>query len=497
MQGLGDWSAKRAQISGDRTAFIAGDRSVTYGEFEDRVNRLADRLQSVHSLRKGDRVAAVMASSTECLEILFACAKLGVIFTPINVRLTAREIGYILADLGAEVLFHHAMFTQVTAALAEPQVRVRHRVIIGDDYEALVAAGDPTPVTAQAKADDVAVIMYTSGTTGRPKGAMLTHANMRANAVAVTSGLSLSRRDVTVTALPMFHIGGLGLHTLPFIHVGACNVILPGFDAAAVAELVRKHSATQLLLVPTMWQDLLALPDLGDKLTSLELAIISGAPGPIPVIEALVEMGVPIQEGFGMTECAPTISMLDVEHVRTKAGSIGRPLFDIEVRIVDEQGQDVAVGQVGELLVRGDNVFVGYWMKPEETAEALQGGWFHTGDLSRYDDEGFITLVDRRKDMLISGGENVYSREVEDAILDLPGVGRAAVVGAPDERWGETPVAFVVADGSVQLTAADVIDHTAGRLAKFKVPTRVEFLDALPMTATGKVQKHALRDLLV
>lgn len=498
MQGIGNWAIRRAQLNGSKVAFIHGEKSWTYGEFNNRTDRLANQLHHQFGIRHGDRIAAVVANSVECLEILFASAKLGAIFTPINVRLTAPEIGYILADLGADLLFVHDMFAQAHNALAEPGVKVRDVVTIGAEYEELLADAEETPVAQLVGWDDVAVIMYTSGTTGRPKGAMLTHSNLRANAVEVVSAFGLRERDVTITALPMFHIGGLGLHTLPFIYVGGRNVLMSAFDPKAVLEAVVAERATQLLLVPTMWQAVMAVPDLdGYDLSSLDSALTSGAPAPMAVLEYFGSLGIPFQEGFGMTECAPSVALLDSAYIQSKAGSIGRSLFGIDTRLVDEEGADVPVGTVGELLVRGDNVFVGYWMRPAETAKALRDGWFHSGDMGMADEEGFITLVDRKKDMVISGGENVYSREVELAIARVPGVFDVAVVGAPHAKWGETPVAFVVADPAAGLTAEAVMAALRLELAAFKVPTRIDFVPALPTTATGKIQKNVLRDRLL
>ncbi|WP_327092219.1 long-chain fatty acid--CoA ligase [Nonomuraea sp. NBC_01738] len=498
MRGIGDWATDRARLSGDKVAFVSGARSWTYREFDDRTNRLANQLRDRFGVRRGDRVAAVVPSSVECLEILFATAKLGAIFTPINVRLAAPEIAYVLADLGAELLFTHPAFAQAGAALNEPGVHVREVVSLGDQYDELLAAADPAPVQPVSDRHDVAVIMYTSGTTGHPKGAMITHENLRANAVAVVSAFGLRSCDVTVTALPMFHIGGLGLYTLPFIYLGGRNVIMPSFDPVAVLDAVVAERATQLLLVPTMWQAVMAVPGLeGYDLSSLDCALTSGAPAPASVLEFLARSGIPFREGFGMTECAPSVAVLDSEYVREKAGSIGRPLFGIETRLVDDLDRDVPVGTVGELLVRADNVFAGYWMRPEETAHAFRGGWFHTGDMGVADAEGFLTLVDRKKDMLITGGENVYSREIEVVIARMPEIREVAVVGAAHEKWGETPVAFVALHDGSSLAAEDVIAFTRRHLAGFKTPTRIEFVDALPTTATGKIQKKALRDRLL
>jgi acyl-CoA synthetase (AMP-forming)/AMP-acid ligase II len=279
---------QRARLSGDRIAVVSGGGSWTYREFEDRTNRLANQLRDRFGVRRGDRIAAVIPTSVECLEILFAASKLGAIFSSINVRFAAPEISYLLADLGAEVLFVHEAFAQARAAVDEPGVRVRKVIALGDEYDNLLATADPKPMTAMAERHDVAVIMYTSGTTGRPKGAMITHENLRANAVAVTSAFGLRSSDVTVTALPMFHIGGLGLYTLPLIYLGGRNVIMPSFDPVAVLNAVVAERATQLLLVPTMWQAIMNVPDPERyDLSSLDCALTSGAPAPVSVWTSL------------------------------------------------------------------------------------------------------------------------------------------------------------------------------------------------------------------
>jgi fatty-acyl-CoA synthase len=338
--------------------------------------------------------------------------------------------------------------------------------------------------------------MYTSGTTGRPKGAMLTHANAVANANNyVSSGRGLHSGDVTVTAAPLFHIGGLGVMTLPGVYVGLTNVILPTFDPVAYLQAMARHRATVAFLVPAMWAALARVPDFdGYDLSSLESCLSGGAPTPLTVIDFFQSKGLPFQEGFGMTETAPAVSILDPEHVKSRAGSIGRPLQAVDARLVDDNDRDVAVGQVGELVLRGDNIFAGYWMQPDATADAFRGGWFHTGDLGRADEEGFITLVDRKKDMIISGGENVYPVEVEQVLYRHPAVREAAIFGVPDERWGETVVAAVAtdADEGDQL-AGELIAWCRQRLAHFKCPTRVVWTPELPRNATGKVLKTRLR----
>lgn len=500
--GIGSWITKRAFLSGHRTAFVSGERKFTYVDAEQRTNRLASALHGL-GIRHGDRVAAVLANSVEFMELLFACAKLGAVFVPVNVRLTPEEVGYILADSRADVFVFHGPLGELgRAALREPDVRVSHAVCVsgtvGDGesgYEQLLAGGEPHPLDRDVSGSDLACLMYTSGTTGRPKGAMLTHDNMLWNAINILSfGRGLRETDVTVTVAPMFHIGGLGVHSLPLVYVGGTNVILPSFDPAETLAAMARERVTVQFMVPAMWAAVTQIPDFSTHdLSTLELAVAGGSPVPLTVIEFFRRHGVPFQEGFGMTETAPMVSVLDAEHVVEKAGSIGRTAFHVQARIVDDDDRDVPTGTVGELVVRGPNVFVGYWTQPQATAEAFRGGWFHTGDLGRMDEQGFITLVDRKKDMIISGGENVYPVEVEQALYQHPLVVEAAVVGLRDDRWGEVPLAVVACGSGEQPDAEDLVKWLRERLAAFKTPKRVEFVDSLPRNATGKVLKTELR----
>jgi fatty-acyl-CoA synthase len=503
-RGIGAWITKRAFLQGSSTAFVADERSFTYTDAERRTNQLASALAGL-GVRKGDRVAVLMVNSVEFLESMLACAKLGAILVPINVRLSAVEVGYILGDSGADVLAFKGPFAGIVRdALAEPGVRVRHVVQVGNvgyegalAYEDLLASGSADFAAGDVAGDDTAMLMYTSGTTGRPKGAVLTHDNLLWNAINVLgTERGLSSRDVTVTVAPMFHIGGLGVHTLPLIYVGGKNVILPSFDPVRTLTAMAEHRATIEFMVPAMWVAITQLPDFDAyDLSSLELAMGGGAPCPLPMIEFLNQRGVPFIEGFGMTETAPLVSILDAAHATSKAGSIGRVGMHVEARIVDDNDRSVPVNTVGELVVRGPNVFAGYWMRPEATSEAFRSGWFHTGDLGRMDEEGYITLVDRKKDMIISGGENVYPIEVEQVLFKHPGVRDAAVIGGPDPKWGERVVAIVVADPAAGRAPEpeELIIWCRERLAHFKCPREVHFVDELPRNATGKLLKTVLR----
>jgi fatty-acyl-CoA synthase len=339
--------------------------------------------------------------------------------------------------------------------------------------------------------------MYTSGTTGVPKGAVLTHDNMLWNAVNMLSaGPGIASTDVTIAAAPLFHIGALGLSALPLLYAGGTVVVVPSFDPAGFLDLLAAERVTTQFLVPAMWAALTRVPDLGDRaFPALRWAISGGAPCPLPVIERFLALGWTFTEGFGMTELSPAALFLDTADVVTHAGSVGRPFLHVDARLLDDVGQDVGVGEVGELVLRGPTVFAGYWNRPAETAEVMRAGWFHSGDLGVRDAQGFVTLVDRRKDMIITGGENVYPVEVEQVLHRHPGVGDVAVVGVGDPQWGESVVAVVVAaDPGAPPAAEELIAFTRERIAHFKAPRRVEFVDELPRNATGKLLKRVLRE---
>jgi acyl-CoA synthetase (AMP-forming)/AMP-acid ligase II len=500
--GIGSWVATRAFLSGDRIAVVDGERRLTYADLDSSSNQLARSLSAL-GVRQGDRVAGLLVNSTAFLETMLATAKLGAVFVPMNVRLAPAEITYLLADSGADTFVYSALLAPAArAALGGDGVRVRSRLVVGSEpgegelaYDQVLDSGEPRPMNIDVDRRDLSCLMYTSGTTGRPKGAMLTHDNHLWNVVnSLSFGRGLRESDVTVTVAPMFHIGGLGIHTLPLLYVGGTNVLLPSFDPIQTLGAMSRERATVQFMVPAMWAALMSMPGFDDfDLSSLELAVSGGAPCPLPVIDFYQGKGLPFQEGFGMTETAPIVSILDADHVKEKAGSIGRAVFHVEARIADDADKDARTDEVGELVLRGPNVFTGYWGLPEATAEAFRGGWFHTGDLGRMDAEGFITLVDRKKDMIITGGENVYPIEVEQVLYRHPAVREVAVVGIPDPRWGETPVATVTLQEGAETTAEELIAYARDRLAHFKCPTRIEFVPELPRTATGKVLKTVLR----
>ncbi|SDD94890.1 acyl-CoA synthetase [Rhodococcus tukisamuensis] len=502
--GIGNWPSIHHLRRPDRTALVDADTgaALTFGELDRRTNALADAMRQ-RGVRKGDRVALITFNSPHMLEVLFAAAKLGAVTVPVNYRLSAPEMRYILQDSGACIVFHSAQLT-ATVHDAADGTYVRETVEIGSAaqrvagersaYDALLASGDPARVEYDIGHDDLCVVMYTSGTTGRPKGAMLTHGNFLWNAVhnfSIAEGLT--PRDVNVTSAPMFHIGALGIFTLPMLYLGATSVILESFAPEAWLDAVEQHRGTVAFCVPAMWAAIDNAASIGDRdLGSLKFTISGGAPCPVVLIEALRGRGITFTEGFGLTETSPIAAVLDADDVVTHAGSIGRPVLHVDFRIVDD-GRDVPVGEVGELVMRGPNIFAGYWQKPDATREALRDGWFHSGDLARCDEDGYYTIVDRKKDMVISGGENVYPAEVEQQLYRHRAVAEVAVIGVPDETWGEAVAAVVVCKPGQQVGGDELISWLRERLAHFKCPRAVVFVDELPRTATGKILKRELR----
>ena len=503
--GIGSWVSIHALRNARRVAFVDGDTGaeLTFADLERRTNALADALRR-KGVRRGDRVALVVLNSPYMLEVLFAVAKLGAIAVPANYRLSAPEIHFILEDSASCLAFASTQVLETVRTAAEGTY-VREVVEIpsaerrlaaeASPYEDLVSSGSTARAEIDVRHDHISMLMYTSGTTGFPKGAMLTHGNHLWNAVHYTQlAEGLTPQDISLTVAPMFHIGGLGVFTLPLVYLGGKSVIFESFAPGPWLDAVERHRPTMAFAVPAMWAAVHAAGLDGRDLGSLRSALSGGAPCPVVLIEAFVQRGVAFNEGFGLTETAPACTALATADVLTHAGSIGKPVNHVDLRIVDEGDHDVPVGEVGELLIRGPNVFVGYWGRPDATREALRDGWFHSGDLARVDEDGYYTIVDRKKDMVITGGENVYPAEVEQALYRHPAIAEVAVIGTPDERWGEAVTAVVALKPGESLTEADLVAWVRERLAHFKCPRVVSFVDVLPRTATGKVLKRELRE---
>lgn len=499
-QGIGSWTTKRARLSGDQVAIVDRGRRFTYGEWHERCIRLARWLRA-QGLRKGDRVAGVLLNGHQFLEIMYATNKLGAVFVPLNFRLAPLEVAYIVKDAGARLVFHHAEFAPlVDEALRETPLLPRVNCGAGltatgtEPYEVLLADGGVDIEEFDVGFNDLSLMMYTSGTTGRPKGAMLSHANTTWNAVHAMGRLLLSSSDRLLTVAPMFHIGGLNGFVTTGLYAGSAIHLLPAFDPQLVLKTIAREKITAMFAVPSMWQAIVQeLERERYDLSSVRLFLTGGASCPLPVLEYFHARNIDIIEGFGLTETAPFVTILDAKDATRKHGSIGVPAFHVDVRIVDDNDNDVPRGSIGELICRGPNIFLGYWNQPRASREALRGGWFHTGDLARQDEEGFYYIVDRKKDMLISGGENVYPIEVEQTLYGHPAVAEVAVIGVPDPKWQEIPRAVVVLKPNAKLTEKELIGFCEGKLAHFKTPKSIIFVDAMPRSATGKILKTELR----
>jgi fatty-acyl-CoA synthase len=364
-------------------------------------------------------------------------------------------------------------------------------------YEAFLGFTDDPhlAIEEQVSLDDPHMILYTSGTTGYPKGAIQTHGNILFNSINANIALDIVSSDVTLCALPLFHVGGLHVMTTPTLHAGGTVVIQRAFDAGEALQLIHDKKVNTIFLVSTMWQFMCQHEAFEETdLSGLRLAWTGGAPCPLHVIKAYQEKGVLFRQGYGLTEVGPDAMILAAEDAVRKIGSIGKPPFHAAMRVVDEDGVDVSLGEVGELIFLGPTVTPGYWNKPEATAEALRDGWFHTGDLAKIDDEGYVFIVDRKKDMFISGGENVYPVQIENVLYQNPKVAEAAVFGVPDEKWGEVGHAVICPKSGVTLTEEEIISFLKDKLARFKIPKSVSFMNTLPKNPAGKVLKRVLRE---
>ncbi len=503
-QGIGFWLTKRAFLNGNREALVDGRHRLSYRELNSRVNRLSRALQA-QGLKPGDRCALLAYNCLEYVEVIFATAKLGLLLVPLNWRLSPAELAFNLSDSGTETLIFDPGFAEVVQGLVG-QTPLRRRLILGEEettgapaYEKVLAGqSEQEPELAEPVGLETPhIIMYTAGTTGRPKGAVLTQGASFWNAVNLEMDLYFTPRDRNLLVLPMFHIGGIGLFTLPMLYAGGTVVIQRTFEPTETLRLLQEENITLFFGVPAVFLFLIQHSDFQARaFEKIRLVMSGGAPLPVSLVEQYHRAGIVLQQGFGMSEAAPSIATLGKDRALRKAGSIGRALFHVESRIVDDDLKDVPTDAVGELVIRGPNLMRGYWNRPEATAEALAGGWFHTGDLARMDEEGDLTIVERKKDMFISGGENVYPAEVENVLFELSPVSEAAVIGLPDKKWGEVGLAVVVLKEGQPLGEAEILDHLRGRLAKYKIPKQVVFIDRLPRNAAGKVLKTELRDRL-
>jgi len=502
LHNTGGWLARRAATSGARIAVVERERALDYAALDARAARFARWLRSA-GVGRGDRVAVALANRAAFLEAVFGAARIGAIALPINTRLAPPEVRELLADAEPAVLLHEAeLAAQIERACAGAPLRPR-LLSAPDTYEAALAASEPDFAVTPVSPEDPMLLMYTSGTTGIPKGALLPHRKALFNSLNAQLFFDLSGRDRVLVVVPLYHSFGLSILSLPALYAGAAVVLERHFDPAGLWRAVVQHRVSFFGGVPIMFRALLealaAEPD-GFDLGSLRFAFTAGAAIPVELIHAFEARGVVLKQGFGQTETS-ILCCLDARDAIRKAGSVGKPVFHAELRVIDpatlarppDRWRDVAVGETGEIVVRGPITMTGYWRRPEATAETLrEGGWLRTGDLATRDDEGFVTLVGRARELFISGGENVYPVQVEQTYAMHPAIREIAVVGVPDPRWGEVGRAFVVLEAGASLDEEALRAWGSERLARFKVPRSFVAVAELPKTATGKVQKHAL-----
>ena len=506
---IGDWMERGERYFPDALAVVDGARGeagrFTYRDMNARANRLAGYLRDVAGIVRGDRVGILAMNGVEFLDAFFACAKLGAVLVPFNWRSHPSEIAELVEQTAPAVMLFGDDFRAGVAEIAggarcasiRTWLHLEGPGIAGSvSYRDAVEARAAVPVHNDAvDAEDIVCLLFTGGTTGMPKGACVSYRMIAWNTLNTVIH-ELARGDVTITHTPMFHTGALFVYTLPLLTLGGTVVIMRKWTADDMLALIERERATLLFCVPTQYQMMMASPRFASaKLSSLRFLTSGGAPLPVPIIRAYrAQHGVVFKQGFGMTEFGPGIFSMDPEFAESKAGSIGKPNYFIDARIVDDDNRPLPVGEVGELVLKGPSVCSGYFRNEAASKAAVdREGWFHTGDMARVDSDGFYYIADRKKDMFISGGENVYPAEIEKVLYEHPAVSMAAVIGVPDEKWGEVGRAVIVLKPGQVVSEEQILAHCRGALAKYKVPKSAVFTDAMPLSAAGKILKRELK----
>lgn len=495
---VADWLDKRAKLTPDRVALIdyATGAETTFARWNERANRTANYLRSL-GVGRGDRVAVYAMNRTEYLDLFWAAPKIGAMLQNLNWRLTVHELKAIVESGAPKVLVYSEEWREQVGELKSSATTVEHVIAMAnpgpgerdfherDTMDAVLADAPGLSM------DDPWGIYYTGGTTGLPKGAVLTHGNLAWNSVNTITSWGITGQHKAALQLPFFHIGGPNIFMVPLVHVGGTTILCTGFDPDETFDLVEHSGITHYVAVPTMFQMLQEHPRWAQAdFSRLELVISGGAPCPLPVMEKFWERGVDFKMGYGLTEASGNNFWLPPELVRTKTGSVGYPIFHIDMKIIRNDGSEAGPGEEGELLIRGPHVFAGYWRNPEATAVSIRDGWLHTGDVAVRDGDGCYSILGRSKEMFISGGENVYPPEVESVLLAHPKVAEAAVVGVPHPTWGEVGRAFVVVEEGYDEAALRAF--LGERLARYKLPRSIVVIDAMPLTAIGKIDKKRL-----
>ena len=492
MEGVTDWLHKRSMISPDRIALLnaATDDRIDYRTLDDRASKWA-RYMCDHGIVKGDRVVFISTNHTICFEILFACGKIGAVFVPLNWRLAPAEIESITKNCTPSLLFYKKELQLLVSSISTccPQLCIDdvagevYSVDKGMSYSPILSLSDPW------------LMIYTGGTTGSPKGVVLSHKSVTSNALNTVVSWNLIEEDCTVTYLPTFHTGGLNALSIPLLMIGGKVVVAERFDPEQVILALNEYGCSIVLLVPTMYHLLMEKDEFKSTLfPKMKVFLSGGAPCPGKVYEFFKEKGIPFKEGYGLTEAGPNNFYIDPS--RMKKGSVGKAMMLNRVKVIDDEGNPVGQGEVGELLLGGDHLFKEYWKNPEQTQKVIQDGWLHTGDLAKFDEDEDYYIVGRKKDMIISGGENIYPQELEHWISEHPAVSECAVIGLPHEKWGEVVTAFISLQKGAGISTEDVKAFCLQKFGKYKIPKDYHFVKELPKTDVGKVNKQALTKLL-
>jgi fatty-acyl-CoA synthase len=500
---VGDWITKRSILSPNKTAIISDERKITYRELNDRVNCLANALIN-EGIHKGDRVAALLYNCPEFIEVYFALAKIGAIFVTLNFRLAGPEIQYMITDSESSFLIFDEHFSEMIDSIrSNLSIDQKNYVSLGNsgqtgaiEYERLIEespAKEPE-IKEEVQLEDPQMIMYTSGTTGIPKGALLSHQKTFYNTFNAVLYFDMTSNDIMLVNMPLFHSGGLNISAVPILYTGGTAIIQKSFDPQQALSLIEKHRITLAMMVPTMINFMLKQGGIDNyDLSSMKTLMVGGEPISLSLIKAYQDRNIPIRQVFGQTETSIQLWLSEEDAIR-KIGSVGKPVFHADVRVVDKSGKDVVPGEVGEIVLNGPTQMLGYWNDPKLTAETIKAGWLHTGDLATVDEEGFVSMVDREKDMYISGGENVYPAETERVLGENPKILEVAIIGVPDEKWGEVGKALIVLKDREKMTKEEALEFLRGKLAKYKIPKFAEFTNEFPKTGSGKIKKTELRE---
>ena len=503
---VGDWIREWAAIQPDKAALVEEGKQYSYRDLNRRIIRLSNFLLGA-GLKKGDRVAVLLRNCREYIEIFFALSKIGGILVPLNWRLVLPELEFIIKDSGSRFIIFDGDFIDNAITLQEKIPMDVAMVCTAEgsrieglpnwvvDYETSLngCSNIEIPVPWSVGGEDAHILMYTSGTTGLPKGAILSHRKTFFNVLNADIYFGLTRHDITIVIRPMFHSGGLIVDMAPVLYKGATVIIKRRFVFAEILATAEQYKVTILELPATVYNFILEECDIDRyDLSSVKCCFTGGERVPIALLQAFAGKGIIISQIYGLTE-ASTIFWLPIDKAVMKMGSVGQPVIHGEVRIVDGRGKNVNPGEIGEIIVRGPILMSGYWKRPDLTKKVIKNGWLHTGDLARVDEDGFAYIIDRKKDMFISGGENVYPAEVEKALFSHPGVIDAAVLGVPDKKWGEVGKAFIEPREGYLISAEEVRIFLADKLARYKIPQYIEFIGKLPKTASGKIKKHLLK----